>query len=77
MSYVVNVSENGRMSLPAALRKKLGLTAAGTVLINETEQGLVLQTREQAWTKARAIAAKFPNTSVDDFLSFRKTDSPE
>lgn len=81
MSYIVNVSESGRLSLPAPLRKKLGLTSAGSVLIDETEDGLVLRTVEQSVARAQALFAKFsegkPEMSVDDFLRFRKTDSGE
>jgi AbrB family looped-hinge helix DNA binding protein len=35
---------NGRMSLPADVRKRLGLTSGGALLVEETPDGLILRT---------------------------------
>lgn len=44
----VTITPNGRMSLPAVIRKRLGLAGGGALLIEETEDGLILRTPAQA-----------------------------
>ena len=80
MSFQVNITPNGRMSLPAGIRKRLGLEAGGAVLIEETADGVVLRTVAQAVTRAQAIAKKYashPDASVDSFLVSRRAESGE
>lgn len=80
MSIQVNVAANGRLSLPAVIRKRLGLTGGGAVLIDETPDGIVLRTIDQAIAQAQAIARKYrdrPEASVDAFLANRKVNSGE
>ena len=79
MSYSVNVSQSGRLNLPAPLRKKLGLTGGGALLIDETENGLVLRTVAQSIAHAQTLAQKYPGkeASVDAFLANRLKDSGE
>ena len=80
MTVQVNITPNGRMSLPASIRKRLGLEGGGTVLLEETEDGVVLRTVQQAVARAQAIAKKYaahPDASVDAFLATRRTDSGE
>ena len=80
MTLQVNITANGRMSLPAGIRKRLGLEGGGAVLIEETVDGAVLRTVGQAVTRAQAIAKKYgehPDASVDAFLANRRTDNGE
>lgn len=80
MTSQVNITPNGRMSLPANIRKRLGLEAGGVVLVEETPDGVVLRTVEQAVAKAQAIAKRYaqqPDASVDAFLAARRKDSGE
>lgn len=80
MSLQVNITPNGRMSLPASIRKRLGLEAGGAVLVEETPDGVVLRTVSQAVARAQAIAKKYadhPDSSVDSFLASRPADSGE
>lgn len=79
MTLQVTITPNGRMSLPAAIRKRLGLEGGGAVLVEETADGVVLRTVEQAVARAQAIASKYdrPGMSVDDFLARRRADSGE
>lgn len=41
------VGDKGRIVLPAVLRAHLGLTAGSSLLLVETDQGVVMTTREQ------------------------------
>ena len=80
MTIQVNITPQGRMSLPADLRKRLGLAEGGAVFLEETEDGIVLRTAAQAVTHAQAIARRFAarkDASVSGFLAHRKADSGE
>jgi AbrB family looped-hinge helix DNA binding protein len=80
MTVQVNVTPNGRMSLPAAIRKRLGLQRGGAVFVEETAEGVILRTASQAVSRAQAIARKYadhPDASVDAFLARRRVDSGE
>ncbi len=80
MTLQVNITSNGRMSLPVGIRKRLGLKNGGAVLIEETSDGVILRTVEQAVAKAQAIAKRYtqqPGASVDAFLAARREDSGE
>jgi AbrB family looped-hinge helix DNA binding protein len=74
----VNITSNGRMSLPAGIRKRLGLEGGGAVLIEETDDGVILRTVTQAVARAQDIAKKYadhPNASVDAFMAARQADN--
>jgi len=80
MSIQVNITPNGRMSLPADIRKRLGLTGGGAVYLDETDDGVVLRTVPQIVAQAQALARQYrdvPGGSVDDFLAERATESGE
>lgn len=82
MTIQVTITPNGRMSLPADLRKRLGLADGGAVFLEETEDGVVLRTAAQAVARAQAIAKRFAKSqnadaSVDAFLANRRTESGE
>ncbi|RYF19475.1 MAG: AbrB/MazE/SpoVT family DNA-binding domain-containing protein [Oxalobacteraceae bacterium] len=81
MTLQINITPNGRMSLPADVRKRLGLTGGGAVYLDETEDGVVLRTANQAVARAQALAKRYtdgnPDASVDAFLYRRREDSGE
>lgn len=76
MTYQVNITASGRMSLPAELRKRLGLSGGGKLLVEETSDAIVLRTTAQAVAHAQAIVRKYtgdnPDSSVDAFLANRR-----
>jgi AbrB family looped-hinge helix DNA binding protein len=80
MTLQVNITANGRMSLPVGIRKRLGLEGGGAVLVEETADGVILRTVDQAVAKAQAVAKRYaqhPDSSVDAFLAARRSDSGE
>ena len=81
MTYQVKIAANGRMILPAALRKRLGLSMGGELLVEATPDAIVLRSTAQAVANAQAIARKYtgdnPASSVDAFLAQRRQDSGE
>ncbi len=78
MTYQINVAPNGRMSLPAELRNRLGLSDGGALLVEETSDGLILRTvAPHAQALARKYTAEKPQASVDAFLAARPAESGE
>lgn len=81
MTILVNITPNGRMSLPVDIRRKMGLADGGPVFVEETDDGVILRTAAQAVARAQAIARRFtadkPEASVAAFLAARRTDSGE
>ena len=81
MTVQVSVTATGRMSIPADIRKRLGLAGGGAVYLDETEDGVVLRTAAQAVVRAQALAKRFtggnPDSSVDAFLARRRDESGE
>lgn len=81
MTLQVNITANGRMSLPADVRKRLGLMSGGAVFLEETDDGVVLRTAAQAVARAQALAKQYtggqPDAGVEGFLAQRREDSGE
>ncbi|GAC1574743.1 MAG: hypothetical protein NVS3B5_05240 [Sphingomicrobium sp.] len=80
MTRHVTIMANGRMSLPASIRKRMGLKGGGALLLEETSDGIVLRSVSQAVARAQGLAKKYANhqdASVEAFLANRKTDSGE
>ena len=79
MTLQLTIAPNGRMSLPADLRKRLGLAAGGSLLVEETPNGIVLRTVAQSIANAQALARTYTadTASVDDFLENRRAESGE
>jgi len=79
VSLRVNVMPNGRMSLPAELRRRHGLAAGGQVVVEETDDGIILRTVSQAVARAQAISRKLTagktGATVDDFLAERRREA--
>ena len=78
MKFQVIVMPNGRMSLPAAMRRRLGLEGGGSVLVEETADGVMLRTVGQAVARAPAVARQYrdhPDAWGDAFLVRRRAGS--
>lgn len=73
----LNIAANGRMVLPKAVRKAMGLHGAAKVTLILDEDGVRLETPLQRLERARALyrkTAKNPRT-VDDFLHDRRKEA--
>lgn len=74
MPLQVSIAANGRMSLPADLRKRLGLSNGGAVFVEETIEGIMLRTAAQIVAHAQALAARYADVdggTVDEFIAAR------
>jgi AbrB family looped-hinge helix DNA binding protein len=81
MTVHIPVAANGRISLPADIRKRLGVAAGGALLLEETGDGVVLRTVDQsirhAQKMSRRYTQKLDEATVDAFLAQRRGDSGE
>lgn len=79
MVLKVNITSSGRMSLPADICKRLGLTSGGAVFLEETDDGVVLRTAAQTVARAQALAQQYtgglPDAGVNGFLLRRRQHS--
>lgn len=74
----ISVAENGRVVLPAALRRRLNVLRGGTIVIREEEGRLLLESVDDAIGRAQALIRKFaPDVTgvVDEFLSERRVEA--
>lgn len=67
---VIKVGPQGRIVIPAELRRELGVSPGDELLVSVEDGRLVLGTRAQAWRKLRGMGAhlKRPGESVVDEL---------
>ena len=81
MPIKVTVNPNGRMSLPTEVLEHLGLSGGGTLLVDETGDGVKLRTIPQAIAHSQAHAMQFTtghaDASVNAFLARRREESGE
>ena len=70
----IKVSPTGRLSLPADLRRAVGLEHGGTVVVELEEGTIRLRTIDEVLARARTAAREIvgQEASVDDFLKFRR-----
>ncbi|MHB8528731.1 MAG: AbrB/MazE/SpoVT family DNA-binding domain-containing protein [Caulobacteraceae bacterium] len=73
------VTAEGRMSLPAEVRRKHGLIHGGEVLVEDAGDAIVLRTLDQAVARSQEISRRLVagrrGASVDDFLAERARES--
>ncbi|MCZ2982670.1 AbrB/MazE/SpoVT family DNA-binding domain-containing protein, partial [Acinetobacter baumannii] len=73
------VMPDGRMSLPADLRKKHGLGNGGEVIVEDIGDAIVLRTLDQVVARAQEMSRRLiggkAGASVEDFLADRARDA--
>jgi len=76
MTLQVKLAANGRICIPADVRARLGLKDGDSLLLDETDEGIVLRSPAQAIRRAQAISRAFladkPGAGVDAFLAERR-----
>ncbi len=69
------VMPDGRLRLPAELRRKHGLGQGGDVIVEDIGDAIVLRTLDQVVARAQALSRKLvagkTGASVEDFLADR------
>jgi AbrB family looped-hinge helix DNA binding protein len=75
------VTESGRISLPADVRRALGLERGGDVVIELDGREIRIRTIDEVIANSQAIArrllANAPGAGIDDFLAERRRDWSE
>ncbi len=72
------VSESGRMSIPADMRRALGLEKGGTVSLRLDDEGLHLETPHQFMKRIQKMARETGWTNgptVDEFISWKREEA--
>jgi AbrB family looped-hinge helix DNA binding protein len=75
---MTHMSENGRVVLPAAIRRAAGIQPKEVLMIRYDEEGIHLQTRRQAIERAQALVRKYTKGRkglVDEFLRERREEA--
>lgn len=79
MTVQVTITPSGRLSLPADIRRRLGLSGGGELVVEETADGVILRTVAQSVAHAQALARAYvagkPGATVDAFLAARRDES--
>ena len=79
MSTRVKITPNGRLSLPADIRKRYGLGRGGDVLIEDRGDEIVIWPLSRAVARAqeisRRLTAEKQGASVEDFLADRRREA--
>jgi AbrB family looped-hinge helix DNA binding protein len=78
MTSKATVTASGRMSLPADIRKRYGLSKGGDVIVEDTGDAIIIRTLDQTVQRAQAMARRLiqeSHASVDDFLADRRKDA--
>jgi bifunctional DNA-binding transcriptional regulator/antitoxin component of YhaV-PrlF toxin-antitoxin module len=78
-SVHVKVSETGRLSLPAELRRATGLERGGDVVIELDGRDLRIRTVRQVVEQAQSLTARLlagsADATVEHFLAARRADA--
>ena len=78
-NFTVKVDNQGRIAIPAKLRKQAGMDRDTEVLAFFEDGGIVIITREQALAQAqrmaRAALGSFKGSVVDEFLAGRRREA--
>ena len=79
LSARARITSSGRLSLPAEIRNRYGLADGGEVVIDDTDEGLIIRTLPQAIARAQAMSRRLlqgqTEATVDDFLASRRADA--
>lgn len=74
----IPVSENGRMNLPADMRRALGLSGAGHLIITLDDDAIRITTASQALKHVRDLAAPYKPTgelASDGLIAERRAEA--
>jgi len=63
--FRTRVGPDGRVMLPAALRRELGLTAGEELAVSRDQDGIHLRTRPMALDRARRLVARYIPATAD------------
>ncbi|MCK5930960.1 MAG: AbrB/MazE/SpoVT family DNA-binding domain-containing protein [Fulvimarina manganoxydans] len=74
----IPITENGRLNIPADMRRALGLEGAGRVILRMDENGIHIMTREHALQRVRELMAPYVTdgvSRVDELIAERRAEA--
>ena len=76
-SRVIPVAENGRMNLPADVRRRLGITGRGKVIVEETPEGFRLTSYAERLKRVDEIMRPYLGgpLMVDELIRERRAEA--
>ena len=76
-SRVIPVAENGRMNLPANVRRRLGITGRGKVIVEETPEGFRLTSYAERLKRVDEIMRPYLGgpSMVDELIRERRAEA--
>lgn len=76
-SRVIPVAENGRMNLPADVRRRLGITGRGKVIVEETPEGFRLTSYAERLKRVDEIMRPYLGgpSMVDELIRERRAEA--
>ena len=76
-SRVIPVAENGRMNLPADIRRRLGIKGKGKVIVEETPEGLRLTSQAERLARIDEIMRPYLGgpSMVDELIRERRAEA--
>ena len=79
MGIEIKVAANGRMTLPADVRKRMGLENGGNLVLKESDLGLELTNFRQRAKRAQALYKTYSRgkdqLNVDDLIAQKRADA--
>jgi len=78
---LAKVSESGRLSIPADIRRAVGLERGGDVVVTLEDKEIRIRTIDEVVARAQELSRRLlgdkPGASVDDFLAERKREADQ
>jgi bifunctional DNA-binding transcriptional regulator/antitoxin component of YhaV-PrlF toxin-antitoxin module len=77
-SATARISESGRLSIPAGMRRELGVEKGGVVSLSLDENGLHIETTQQFVKRIQKLAREdgwHKAGSVDDFIAWKREEA--
>ncbi|WAP66733.1 AbrB/MazE/SpoVT family DNA-binding domain-containing protein [Jiella pelagia] len=74
----IPITENGRLNIPADMRRALGLDGAGRVVLRLDADGIHITTREHALRRVRELVAPYRQedvSMVDELIADRRAEA--
>ncbi len=71
----VTVGDRGRLVLPAEIRERRNITTGTDLIAIDSDDGILLVTREQLKARVRADFAELDHSLVDELIENRRTEA--
>lgn len=74
-NQTITVGDRGRLVLPAEIRERRNITAGTNLIALDSDDGILLVTREQLKARVRADFADIDHSLVDELIEDRRAEA--